>query len=102
MPQVGYIIAKVEFKQQEGKWLGRCPDLGTSTYADSLQEARDALREMILLQLNALEQAGERARFFRKHHIRLYRQKPTRRSLSVDLPIDDNLLTQTTLVPVPC
>ena len=97
----GYIIVRTEFKQEAGKWVGTCPELGTSTYGASLEEVQEALQEMMVLQLNALEETGQRARFFREHKIRLYREKSAPHVRRVELPVDDNVLTQTRLVPVP-
>ncbi len=63
--------------QREGKWItATCQELGTSTFAGSLEEAEERLREAIVLHLNTLEDVGERARFFKEHKIRLYSTYP--------------------------
>jgi len=77
MPEIaGYVVLTVEFFEEEGQWTAHCRELGTATCADTLEDARKAIEDMIGLHLNALEDAGEREAFFERHGIRFSRTRP--------------------------
>ena len=98
----GYIIVTVVFKREEGKWTGRCPELGTSTFGSTLDEAFEALGEAIQLQMDTLEDVGECERFLKENNIKFYRHKPDRVT-SVrrkPLAITDEVFTDERLVRV--
>ena len=99
MGKQSYIIVTVEFLQEDGQWVGRCLDLGTSTCADTLDEAHKAMREALELHLNALEETGERARFFREHGIRTYSSPPERKEAHV--PFAEGTLFESLRLSVP-
>ena len=90
MAKTGYIEATVQFQKEGEKWVARCLQLGTSTYGDSLEEVEEAIRELMNMQLNALEKLGERRRFFREHRIRFSRKKPEARRARVSVPVSDS------------
>ena len=76
-PAKGFVILTGVFRR-EGKWVtAECIELGTATFGRSLEEADRKLQEAILLNLQGLEDAGERARFFREHGIRMYSDYPS-------------------------
>jgi len=99
MPRNVYIVVTIEFLQEDGQWVGRCLDLGTSTCADTLDEAHEAMKEALELHLNALEETGERARFFREHRIRTYSTPPERKETHV--PFAEGTLFESLRLPVP-
>ncbi len=101
MKREGYILLTVTFFEEDDQWVGLCQELGTATCADTLDEAHEALEEAIFMQLNALEELGERPRFFEKHGIRLYRTKPSRKKFSVSASLEREDLSGKKLVPVP-
>jgi len=83
MPQAAectFVVLTVRFKQEGGQWTALCVELGTAACADSLDECRDAITELIGLHLNTLEDVGEREAFFKKHGIKTHkgtlRRKP--------------------------
>jgi predicted RNase H-like HicB family nuclease len=98
----GYIIVTVVFKREEGKWTGRCLELGTSTYGSTIDETFEALGEAILLQLNTLEDVGECERFLKENKIKFYKHKPDRVTSFRRKPlrITDEVFTDRRLVPV--
>lgn len=62
---------------KEGSWVtAECQELGTTAFGRNLNEAERRLREALLLHLNTLEDARERARFFKEHKIKMYAQYP--------------------------
>jgi predicted RNase H-like HicB family nuclease len=103
MNRQGYIIVTVDLFEEEGQYVGRCRELGTAACGDTFDEANEALIEAIDLQLDALEQVGERERFFRENGIKLYPTRPALKTLKerrVSLPVDG--FSGQKLVPVHC
>lgn len=68
---VASVILNFEFHKWRNKWVGTCTELGTSTYARSKAKTEVALKALVLENLNLLEEAGERSRFFDEWGIRL-------------------------------
>ena len=51
-----YIISlTLNYHQEEGQWVGICTELGTSAFADDLEQMKIELREAVELQLNGVE-----------------------------------------------
>ncbi|TET22607.1 MAG: hypothetical protein E3J78_02920 [Candidatus Cloacimonadota bacterium] len=72
----GYVKLTFLFRQEQGRVVGVCEELGTSAYGDNLKDAIKAIKDLVVLHLNALESTGQRAKFFREHNIPLHRTKP--------------------------
>lgn len=100
MGRSGYIIVTVRFSQEEGQWVGQCPELGTATCGDTWEEAKEAIEEAIELKVDTLSGLGELPRFLAEHGIPLYVRKPTRRRDMAEVPLDPNVYTQKRLVAV--
>jgi predicted RNase H-like HicB family nuclease len=49
------IVLTFEYSEESGKWVGVCLELGTSAFADTLEQVREELREAVELQLNEME-----------------------------------------------
>lgn len=62
----GYAFLTLRFEREGNKWVGTCLELGTSTFHRTLTRCEEELRELVVEHLNALEEAGERERFFQK------------------------------------
>ena len=78
MPQpkvLGYVVLTQSFEREGNKWVGTCVELGTSTYARSLDQCQQELKVLCEEHLNLLEQAGERKRFFEKWDVPFYEQR---------------------------
>ncbi len=101
----GYIVVFLAFRQEktkEGKkWVGVCQELGTSTFADTLDEAVEQLKEAVALHLNTLEKVGERERFFREHGIEFHKGAPKSKQATVKNPIELDTFIQPHLQLVP-
>ena len=51
-----YIInLTLNYYQEAGQWIGFCEELGTSAFADDLEQTQAELREAVELQLNGVE-----------------------------------------------
>jgi len=83
----GYIILTLKFHKEARNWVGECQELGTSTYHRSIYEIKKQLVELVCLQLDALEDAGEAQRFFKDNGIEFHREKPTIKT--IEIPFND-------------
>ena len=61
-----YVTLTFSFEQEESAWVGTCLELGTSTFADTLEECQAELEELVTDHLDVLEEVGERERFFKE------------------------------------
>ena len=86
---IGFVVLHLRFWKKEERWYGECLELGTSTFAGTLERTQEELAELAALHLNALEGAGERTRFFREHRIRLYRAGEHVTAIDANLPVAD-------------
>ena len=82
---VVYVDLTLKYEYEEEQWVGVCLELGTSTFADTLEEVHDNLTELVVEHLNLLEAEGERERFFEEHDISYHEVRPD--SVSVTLPV---------------
>lgn len=64
-----YLLTFSFQKESDGRWTAYCNELGTATFADTLEEAKDELTELVQLHLSTLEDVGERQRFFAERNI---------------------------------
>ena len=75
--KVGYVALTLQFEREDDQWVGTCIELGTSTFAHSLEQVQEELHELVGLHLNGLETVGERERFFENHGIQIQRTTQT-------------------------
>jgi predicted RNase H-like HicB family nuclease len=93
-----YVELTVKFAQEDGKWTAECVELGTAAYGDTFEKAQEAIADMILLHLNALEDMKCTAEFFRKHKILFHRAQSKPKSLKV--PMRSGELVERVTAPV--
>lgn len=91
MTVAGYVELTLKFEREEGKWVGTCLELGTSTYAKTLDRVQKDLRQLVPEHLSLLEEAGDRARFFEKHGITFHPAKPKPYEIRIPSIADDLL-----------
>lgn len=100
MPRLHYIVLTAIFeKEEDGRWTAHCEELGTATFATTIEEAQDRLKEMIELHLNTLEDIGERDRFFKENGIEIRTVRPPK-SISIDIPINPHIIKQPFVQPL--
>ena len=96
----GYIKVTFIFQELKDRWTGKCVELGTATFGDSFEDIKEKLEEAVLCHLNTLEDLGETARFFKKHGIKFYPQKPKIKEVEVCVPYNDKIFVQSRLQPL--
>lgn len=67
-----YIILTVLFQKEGERWTAECRELGTATYGDTVEEAKEAIHEAITLHLNTLEDLGECERFLQENGVEIH------------------------------
>ena len=65
------IVLTFEFTQESGQWVGLCLELGTSTFASTLEQTRLELHEAVQLQLNEIERLGYLRDYLGENHVRV-------------------------------
>lgn len=98
METKGFVVLTLDFRKEDDVWLGRCKELGTSTFADTLEEVNKELQDLIVLHLNGLGQAGEINRFFSEHGIE-YHTMPVR-SVQSEISLDQDEFIQVRSFPL--
>ena len=83
------IILTIILRQEEGVWAAECKELGTATFGETFEEARENLKEAIEAHLNTLEDVGERERFFRENGIKVYKRIP--KPIPTPIPFSPNI-----------
>lgn len=99
MGTVGFVIVTAEFRREGKRLTAFCPELGTATFGRSLPEAERKLREAIELQLNTLEELGQREAFFKEHNISFSTDHPEGASVLVRAATDS--FVKAILQPIP-
>jgi len=92
----GYILLTLRVRGERGRWVADCSELGTASCGDTVEQAVDNVKDACIVHLNALEQLGERKKFFREHNIRI-QHVPLRAPRKVD--IEPGVLTTVHMVP---
>ena len=65
------IVLTFEFTQEANQWVGLCLELGTSTFADDLEQTRLQLREAVELQLNEVERLCFVREYLAENHVHI-------------------------------
>jgi len=81
---VGFVLLTLRFRKTGDHWDAYCEELGTATFARTLEAAKEKIIEAVCLHLNTLEEVGERERFFKEHKIKIHLKKPERLSIIND------------------
>ncbi len=93
----GYIIVTCIFKKEDNRWTGNCKELGTVSFGRSISEAAKHMKEAIELNLNTLEDVGERERFFRDNNVSFHTQKP--KQINISVPFDRDSFVSNCVIP---
>ena len=75
-PIIGHIVLTLLVHKEGEQFVSECPELGTASCGDTIDEAFHNIREATELYLNAIEEAGERERIFRKRRVPVHDGPP--------------------------
>ncbi len=64
------IVLTLEFRQEEGRWLAECLELGTPAYSNTLEQAKKEVLEAVTLHLNQVEEMHIAEEFLKEHGVR--------------------------------
>ena len=62
----GFVLLTGIVEQEGNQYTASCLELGTATCADTPEEARSNLDEAVQLEVDVLEELGERVRVFKR------------------------------------
>jgi predicted RNase H-like HicB family nuclease len=95
-----YIRVTVFFEQEkDSRWTAECKELGTATFGNTFEEAREFIEVAILMHLNALQKNKQIDRFFKENGIRVIRERPTE-NIMINVPINPNIFVKPFTYPV--
>ena len=57
------------YNQEGDQWVGICDELGTSTFAETLDQTRTELQEAVELQLNEVERIADVQAYLAAHQV---------------------------------
>jgi len=66
-----YITLTIVIEEADSQYAAHCIELVTASCGDTLDEAFENIKEAIIVDLNALEETGEREQFFNEHGIEI-------------------------------
>lgn len=95
-----YIELTMEFRKEGNIWTGVCRELGTAADGDTFEEVTEALREMVFIHLNTLEDVGECDRFLKEHGVEIYHKEPRRTVTHIRAGNDPNQYYSHQLIPI--
>ena len=64
------VLLTLELTQEDDVWVGTCNELGTSAYADSLEELRGEIADALALQLNEATRLGFLDEYIKERNVR--------------------------------
>lgn len=95
-----YVDLTDVISEEDGQYAAHCVELGTATCGDTFEEALDDLKDVVALDLNTLENIGERARFFRERNIRMKTYRKPKRTLAVKRRVPRDAWATTQMAPL--
>ena len=96
-----FVVLTLEFWQEDGQWLGRCRELGTATFAATLEQVRAELDDLVTLHLNGLEDIGEAERVLKERGVKLYSDEaPPSVPTEVPTALGGGALVQASILPL--
>ena len=83
MSATGYIVLTFQFEPEGDAWVGKCVELGTATWAESLAQLEEELRDLVGLHLVTLDENGQLGQAFDEEGIMPHADMPTKTSISL-------------------
>lgn len=96
-----FVVLTISIQQDGDKWLARCIELGTSTFSNTFEGAREALTEAIELHLNTLEDVHECERFLKENGVKVYTNIPNSLALKEKVDIIPGVFVTRNITRIP-
>ncbi len=96
-----YIDLTFVISEEDGQYAAYCLELGTASCGDTLDEAVKNINDAVALDLNTLEDTGERARLFRERGIKIKVYRGAKRAVPVKRAVPRDAWATTQRVPLP-
>lgn len=96
----GFAILALEFRKEGRYWVGRCRELGTATDGRSLEKVVRELTQLVTLDVNGLEELGEREHLFSEPNITFCTDERSPEIMVLASDPDDNPLLKPIRIPV--
>ncbi len=75
-PIEGYVDLTFKFHKEGENWLAECLELGTATFAPTLEEAQKDIASAISAQLRDCQELRELREYLRSHKVRIHKTRP--------------------------
>jgi len=76
MQYESYIILAIYiYQEKDERWTAECPDLGTATFGDTIEEVDEEIEEMIKLHIQTLADVGELEKYLSEKNIKIYKKR---------------------------
>ena len=86
-PVIAALLTIDFVRDEDGQWAATCIELGTVACAESLEQARDEIKEAVELQLNGMAQLGYTTDYLKEMGVSFF-LVPTRAKPPQATPID--------------
>lgn len=97
----GFVILTLAFHREGRLWVGECLELGTATDGRNLEKTKQELIGLVQLDLNTLEEIGERKYFFDTHNIHFYTDETPPEKIHCSLPLASDAYLSPRQFPIP-
>ena len=88
-PRVTYLV-----KPEHGQYASYCPELGTASCGDSIEEALDNIKDAVSLHIETLKELGTLDKFLAERGVKPLLRYPRQKELSVSVPKDAVAMAQ--------
>ena len=80
MTTSGYVVLTFQFEPEDEGWFGKCVELSTATWAESLVQLEEELRDLVGLHLSTLEETGRLGQVLDEYGVKVQEDTPTETS----------------------
>ena len=80
---MSFVVLTFRFEPEDDGWFGKCVELGTATWSESLAQLEGELRGLVGLHLVTLEENGQQRQVLGEWRVKLYADMPAETSTSL-------------------
>jgi predicted RNase H-like HicB family nuclease len=83
-----YIIVTYIVKPDEDQYAAYCPELGTASCGDTIEEALDNIKDAVSLHIETLKELGDLERFLAGRGVKPLLRYPRQKQQAISVPKD--------------